>query len=182
MALRWKGFACFLSRHTPEKFIHTFLIPNKDIHCKEAQTALLFFGHDHGIWKFPGQGLNPCHSRDNTGSLTCWTTREVFCFVCFLFFGVFCFFFCFVLFFFFFFCVLLFPVFFFFFNLIRIRVSYDVLKTLSVPEMQPKQKWGGCWQGDRKDRSLESFQNKSAFPASFPFFCRFISFRSTDTS
>ena len=34
-------------------------------------------------WKFPGKGLNPCHSSDlshcsdNTGSLTCCTTREL---------------------------------------------------------------------------------------------------------
>ena len=36
----------------------------------------------HGIWKFPGQGSNPCHGLDrfhscgNAGSLTCSTTRE----------------------------------------------------------------------------------------------------------
>ena len=40
----------------------------------------LFFG---GMWKFPGQGLNPCHSSDlsrcsgNAGSLTCRATREL---------------------------------------------------------------------------------------------------------
>ena len=29
------------------------------------------------MWKFPGQGLNACHSSDNTGFLTCCTTREL---------------------------------------------------------------------------------------------------------
>ena len=49
---------------------------------------LLFFwggvgGCAQGMGKFPGQGLNPhhrcnqSHSNDNTGSLTCCTTREV---------------------------------------------------------------------------------------------------------
>ena len=37
----------------------------------------------HGMWKFPGQGSNPCHSshpshcRDNAGSLTHWATGEL---------------------------------------------------------------------------------------------------------
>ena len=26
---------------------------------------LFIYGHDHGIWKFLGWGLNPCHSNDN---------------------------------------------------------------------------------------------------------------------
>ena len=26
------------------------------------------FGPAHGMWKFLGQGSNPCHGRDNTGS------------------------------------------------------------------------------------------------------------------
>ena len=29
-----------------------------------------FFGCAHGMWKFPGQGLNQSHSSDNTESLT----------------------------------------------------------------------------------------------------------------
>ena len=42
-------------------------------------VAFLFcyvLGHARGLWKFPGQGLNPCHSSDpnhssdHTGSLT----------------------------------------------------------------------------------------------------------------
>ena len=43
----------------------------------------LFFGCIHGIWKSLGQGSNPHHSHylshcsDNTGSLTCCTTREL---------------------------------------------------------------------------------------------------------
>ena len=38
------------------------------------------FGHIHGMWKFPGKGLNlyhssdPSHWGDNTGSLTCQAT------------------------------------------------------------------------------------------------------------
>ena len=48
------------------------------------QCVLLknFFGHAHGIWKFPGQGLNPRHCSypsccsDNTTSLTRFSTKE----------------------------------------------------------------------------------------------------------
>ena len=42
-----------------------------------------FFGCAHGMCKFPGQGLNPCHSSklsrssDNAGSLTCCAIREL---------------------------------------------------------------------------------------------------------
>ena len=42
-----------------------------------------FFGHTHGTWKFPGQGLNPIHSSnpsrcsDNNGSLIHWATTEL---------------------------------------------------------------------------------------------------------
>ena len=40
-----------------------------------------FFGHTHSMWKFSGQGWNPCHSSDpshcsdNTRSLTHCATR-----------------------------------------------------------------------------------------------------------
>ena len=37
-----------------------------------------FFGHAHGMWKFPGQDSNPCHSSDNAGSLT---LRPVGCYL-----------------------------------------------------------------------------------------------------
>ena len=45
-------------------------------------TSLIFFffGQDLGMWKFMGQGLNPCQSSccsDNARSLTCCTTREL---------------------------------------------------------------------------------------------------------
>ena len=49
-------------------------------------------GHSHGIWKFLGQGSNLSHSSDpspcsdNTGSLTCCTTRELLS-IFFFFFG-----------------------------------------------------------------------------------------------
>lgn len=42
-----------------------------------------FFCHTHSMWKFPGQGSNPCHSSDlnhisdNAESLTHWATREL---------------------------------------------------------------------------------------------------------
>ena len=36
----------------------------------------VFICPNHGIWKFPGQVSNPCHSSDNTGSLNCWASRE----------------------------------------------------------------------------------------------------------
>ena len=45
--------------------------------------VLFFFCHVCGTWKFPGQGSNLRHSSDssycsnNTGSLTCCTTREL---------------------------------------------------------------------------------------------------------
>ena len=38
---------------------------------------LFIFGRTHGVLKFLGQGLIPCHSSDNARSLTCWTTREL---------------------------------------------------------------------------------------------------------
>ena len=43
-----------------------------------------FFGHTRGIWKFPGQGLNPSHGSsphcvsDNTRSITHCATRKLF--------------------------------------------------------------------------------------------------------
>ena len=37
----------------------------------------IFFGHAYGMWKFPGQGSNLHYSSNNTGSLTCWATREL---------------------------------------------------------------------------------------------------------
>ena len=39
--------------------------------------SFIFFGHAYS--KFPGQGLNPHHSSDNTGSLTCYATKELQC-------------------------------------------------------------------------------------------------------
>ena len=42
---------------------------------------ILFFWSCRGIWKFLGQGSNPCHSSDNARSLTCWATREHLVFV-----------------------------------------------------------------------------------------------------
>ena len=40
-----------------------------------------FFGCTYGMWKFPSQGLNQCHSSDpssdSTGSLTYCATREL---------------------------------------------------------------------------------------------------------
>ena len=47
------------------------------------RIKIFFFGHTHGMQKFPGQGLNLSHSRnlshcsDNTGCSTQWTTRKL---------------------------------------------------------------------------------------------------------
>jgi len=41
-------------------------------------SSIVFFeGHGCNIENFPGQGLNPCHSRDNTRSLTHQATSEL---------------------------------------------------------------------------------------------------------
>ena len=40
-------------------------------------TFFFFFCHTHGMWKFQGQGLNLCHSNDNTRSLTHCATRKL---------------------------------------------------------------------------------------------------------
>ena len=37
----------------------------------------IFGGCAQGRWKFPGQGSNPCHGSGNSGSWTCWATREL---------------------------------------------------------------------------------------------------------
>ena len=50
---------------------------------KKFRKRKFFFGPTCAMWKFLGQGLNPCHSsdlchwRDSTRSLTCWATREI---------------------------------------------------------------------------------------------------------
>ena len=58
---------------------------NKDL-CLRKRTSVFFWGGggcDHGMWKFLGQGLNLCHSRDlsyysdNARSLTYCTTKEL---------------------------------------------------------------------------------------------------------
>ena len=36
-----------------------------------------FFGQTHGMWKFLGQGSNPCHRCGNTESITCYTTQRL---------------------------------------------------------------------------------------------------------
>ena len=46
------------------------------LYAKKLNFYLIFCGHAHGMWKFPGQGLNLYHSSDlshcgdNAGSLT----------------------------------------------------------------------------------------------------------------
>ena len=40
-------------------------------------SFVCFLGCTCYRWKFPAQGPNPCPSRDNTRSLTCWVTREL---------------------------------------------------------------------------------------------------------
>ena len=46
---------------------------------------IYLFGHDHSMWKFPGQGTNLHRSSGNTRSLTQWATREL---LFFFFFGL----------------------------------------------------------------------------------------------
>ena len=42
-----------------------------------GNSFLIFiFGHAHGMWNIPGQGLNLCHSSNNAESLTHCATRE----------------------------------------------------------------------------------------------------------
>ena len=41
-----------------------------------GETHLFFFWPCPWHVRVPGQGSNPSHSSDNTGSLTCWATRE----------------------------------------------------------------------------------------------------------
>ena len=43
---------------------------NPDMNESQKQFFRIFFGCTHGMWKFPGQGSNPCHSNKNTKSLT----------------------------------------------------------------------------------------------------------------
>ena len=53
--------------------------------CRSVQNRLFFFFfcHTHGMWKFLGQGLNPCHSSDpsccsdNVRSITRAATGEL---------------------------------------------------------------------------------------------------------
>ena len=50
---------------------------------RDSFFIIIFFGHAHGMWKFPGQGLNSHHSihlshcSDSARSLTCCATREL---------------------------------------------------------------------------------------------------------
>ena len=37
-----------------------------------------FFGCIHSIWKFPGQGLNQCHSNDPSRCSECWILNLLF--------------------------------------------------------------------------------------------------------
>ena len=49
-----------------------------------SEVFFFFFGHAHSMWKFQGQGSNPCHSghlsqsSDTTRSLAHWATRELY--------------------------------------------------------------------------------------------------------
>ena len=54
-----------------------YTMQNLFSHKKERNAFFSFFGCSQGMWKFPGQGLNPHHSSDlshssgNIGSLVC---------------------------------------------------------------------------------------------------------------
>ena len=49
-----------------------WLMPPQKLETPQRVSAkfLFCFGHTHSMQKFLGQGLNLCHSSDNTGSLT----------------------------------------------------------------------------------------------------------------
>ena len=46
-------------------------------YCPICFFFFLNVGHTQGMWKFQGQGSNPCHSSDNAGSLAHWASREL---------------------------------------------------------------------------------------------------------
>ena len=43
-----------------------------------AFCVFVRFGHAHGMWKFPSQGSNPCHSSDHArNSSTCFKIHSL---------------------------------------------------------------------------------------------------------
>ena len=58
-------------------FCSSFFYPEKNTY--KSWFCLGFSGCSCSMWKFPGQGLNPCHSYcgDNAGSLTHCATGEL---------------------------------------------------------------------------------------------------------
>ena len=65
-------------------FFFFFFCPLYISYCHVLLSLSLFFlGHMSSVWKFPGQGSNPCHSSspswcsNNVRSLTLCTTREL---------------------------------------------------------------------------------------------------------
>ena len=67
------GLSTSLSTVTPS-FLRASL---QSQHAYPHYIFFIFFGHIHGMQKFPGQGANLHHSRDDTGSLTHRATREL---------------------------------------------------------------------------------------------------------
>ena len=67
----------------PWSFYMLRVQPNTLKKKKKKMVVCISFGHAHGMWKFPGQGLNPCnsgnprHCSDDTRSLTPCPTREL---------------------------------------------------------------------------------------------------------
>lgn len=74
-----KYFVFFICYHKSLDDILPIL--SKDLEsCAQAQTLskpFFFFGHAHTMWKFLGQGSNPCHRSDNARSLTHGIRREL---------------------------------------------------------------------------------------------------------
>jgi len=64
-------------------YLLTYLFLNLKAVCIYGPRSILCFGNTHGMQKFLGQELNPCHtcnhsrSSNNAGSLIHWATREL---------------------------------------------------------------------------------------------------------
>ena len=75
------SLGCLLPTRSPS--CHSLLLmeaPIPDPPCSQQNVCPrlnYFFGRAHGMQKFPGQGSNPHHSSDYTGSPTCYTTRKL---------------------------------------------------------------------------------------------------------
>ena len=58
-------------------FKNSFSISTKKKKSLQEFCCCVCLNNARGMQKFPGQGSSPCHSSDNTRSLTHWATREL---------------------------------------------------------------------------------------------------------